>query len=240
MPNYADSVDKQKLSSLEILDQNRRLADHEVQFDNRIYSVLNGVFSPAIFNAWKSFTPILENDIKPKTTLLEIGCGCGISGIHLYLNRKLSELVMTDINPKAVINAKLNALKLTDNSKITVLESDIFDNLNTAQKFDTIYWNYPWIQEVDDYEYKDDLEKGLFDPGYKYLKRFLFESKEHLGVNGVLYLGWGDFGNQKLLEDLLEEYKYSHSIVSNDEGLEENIVRFILYKIVPKVSHIGK
>src|SRR5258706_2594 len=75
------------------------------------------------------------------------------------------------------------------------------------EKFDTIYWNLPFIYVAEGFHFQTIGERALFDPGYKTIKRFLGEAPSYLNRNGRIIVGFGDFGNYPLLRTLCQEQR---------------------------------
>jgi len=77
--------------------------------------------------------------IKEGFKILDLGCGYGVIGIVLKKIFPKTEIVMSDINERALalsrINAKLN------NTDVEVIKSNIYDNIKGT--FDTIVVNPP-------------------------------------------------------------------------------------------------
>ncbi|MER9890365.1 methyltransferase [Mesorhizobium sp. M0114] len=161
--------------------------------------VNEGVFSPQDFQSWRwytqNFPPVAGKSI------LEIGCGFGLPGLYLAKHGAAS-LVSCDINPKAVANTLENAAR-NGIQNVEVIESDIFSNIPLHRKFDLIFWNCPSIFAPDDYEYRDNLERGAINPGYKLLSRFLSEGPEFLTGSGSILLGFASDARDDLLSEIL-------------------------------------
>ena len=65
-------------------------------------------------------------EVRPTDTVLEVGTGCGL--IAKVLAKRARCVIATDINPHAVVNARLNG--------VDAVEADLFGDLN--DKFDLI------------------------------------------------------------------------------------------------------
>lgn len=86
--------------------------------------------------------------LKDNARVLDLGCGIGVLGIVAMKSFKLSGLVMTDVNKRALdltkMNIKLNSL---DQTKIVILEGSLYSpvklNLKENTKFDYILSNPP-------------------------------------------------------------------------------------------------
>ncbi|RNJ41778.1 methyltransferase [Mesorhizobium erdmanii] len=158
------------------------------------------VFSPLEFQNWRwltdNFPPVAGKSI------LEIGCGFGLPGLYLAKLGALS-LLACDINPKAVANTFENAAR-NGIQNVEVIESDIFNDIPLNRKFDFIFWNYPSIFAPDDYEYKDNLEPGAIDPGYRLLSRFLSQGTEFLTDSGCILLGFASGARDDLLSEIID------------------------------------
>ena len=191
--------------------------------------VHKNVFSPLYFNGWKVFTKKFP-DVKNKI-VLEIGCGVGITSIFLAKNGARKVIAM-DISKYAVANTKEN-INLNNLKNIEVRESNIFENLGLDEKFHTIYWNPPFIYKPNNYKYKSVLERGIFDPGYKLIERFLREGKNHLFDNGRIIIGLADFAALDRFHLLVEKFQYNINKVIKENSTEGHPVQFHLYELKP-------
>ena len=102
--------------------------------------------------------------------ILEVGTGY-YSLLSIYLKKKYKhKITATDIDPNAIISAKLNCEK--NNISIELVNSDLFENINN-QKFDIIFWNLPYYRDKD-----------------IYLKPFLDQVSEYLNDDAKIFLGY--------------------------------------------------
>lgn len=127
----------------------------------------NGVFSKKGLD-FGSRT-LIDALLKEKVSgdVLDLGCGYGAIGIILssFFNIKVD---LVDVNLRAIHLAKLNLKENKINEKnISIFSSDIYSNIE--KKYDYIITNPP-IRAGKDVVYK-----------------FLFEAKEHLTKDGILY-----------------------------------------------------
>ncbi len=189
--------------------------------------VHEGVFSPKHFHGWRVFTQNFPN--VDGETVLEIGCGHGATSIYLAKNGA-KKVVAVDINKKAVENTLENA-KRNNSPNVEVRVSDVYSAIEKSEKFDTIYWNTPFIYVPEDYEYISELERGLFDPGYKLTERFLEEAGSYLTQTGRILLGIGDFGDIPKFKALAEKFGYSIKLLAKEDSTEMNPVDFQLYEL---------
>jgi 16S rRNA (guanine1207-N2)-methyltransferase len=87
-------------------------------------------------------TELLANDciIKENWRILDLGCGYGAVGISIAKAYPSSEVVMTDINNRAVKLARMNK-KLHNLKNASVVQGDMYKNV--PGKFDAILLNPP-------------------------------------------------------------------------------------------------
>ncbi|MFR8505519.1 MAG: peptide chain release factor N(5)-glutamine methyltransferase [Peptoniphilus sp.] len=160
----------------------------EEDFYGRTFKVIEGVLIPrqdTEISVEKILNIIENNQID---NMLEIGCGTGIVSISVDLESSV-DVTAVDISEKAIENTRINKEKL--NSKIKIIKSDLFSNIN--EKFDLIYSNPPYIKsseienlqvEVKDYEPRLALDGG--EDGLFFYRSIIKSSPEFLNHNGFL------------------------------------------------------
>jgi len=117
------------------------------------------------------------------------------------------EVYGVDINPIAVLNSKLNAELHRRNIKIT--QGDVFSTIPNGKSFDYIYWNVPFGLISEDHSITD-LQKSVFDPGYKSIINFFKNSQLHLSTEGSLLVGFSDtLGDLRKLLEIATNYGYT-------------------------------
>lgn len=143
----------------------------------------NGVFSKSglDFGSRTLIEAVLDEKIFGD--VLDVGCGYGAIGIILssFFNINLD---MCDVNLRALHLTKMN-IKENDTKNVNVFESDIYSNVN--KKYDFIITNPP------------------IRVGKEILYKFLFDAKDHLNDNGLLYFVINkDQGAKSVIRDLSE------------------------------------
>ena len=160
----------------------------EEDFYGRTFKVIEGVLIPrqdTEISVEKILNVIENNQIN---NMLEIGCGTGIVSISVDLESSV-DVTAVDISEKALENTRINKENL--NSKIKIIKSDLFSNIN--EKFDLIYSNPPYIKsceienlqvEVRDYEPRLALDGG--EDGLFFYRSIIKSSLEFLNNKGFL------------------------------------------------------
>jgi len=124
--------------------------------------------------------------IKEDSKVLDLGCGYGIVGIALKKHYPNIDMILTDVNDRAVRISKQNC---DENDVVcSVIKSDIFSNIS-EKNFDIILTNPP------------------FSAGKKVCVEFIKQSFEHLEQNGSLQLvAPHNKGGESLKKIMLETF----------------------------------
>ena len=130
-----------------------------------IFNTVSGVFSFGRIDAGSLL--LVENAIiKEGWDILDVGCGWGFVGIVIKKQFPHSNVMMTEINERAIQIAKKNAkLNKTD---VTVLQSNLFESIQG--QFDSILVNPP------------------MKAGRELCYQIIEQSKSHLKKDGLLQL----------------------------------------------------
>ena len=119
--------------------------------------------------------------------VLDVGTGTGVLAL-LAAKLGAAEVVATDINPKAVANARLNVKRFGLEQSIDVREPARLFGPVPGEMFDVILFNAPWIQG----EPQTLYDTALYDPGRSILEAFLGRASDHLAEDGVILLQYSD------------------------------------------------
>ena len=134
---------------------------------------------------------------KEKIDLLDIGIGSGAIGISIAYYKKNANVYGVDISDSALRVSNINKERFNLNN-VTLIKSDLFENIDKNRKFHIIASNPPYIsrrdmeilqEEVKNYEPKIALEGGL--DGLDFYRRIIPESKCYLYQGGLLILEIG-------------------------------------------------
>ena len=222
-PTYRDYIEGTK----KILEQSKGETEpYKVTVLGREFTVYPNVFSPKYFHDTELFAenfPVRENE-----EMLEIGPGTGaISITAIYKGAK--KVVAIDINPDAVKNTQTNIELHNMVGKVEVRQGNIFEPLKPDEKFDTIFWNTPFgFVEA---ENVPNLEKAVYDPGYKSTEKFIKEAKEHLKKGGRILIGFSTtLGRLDLLQRFVDEANLSLKLLYEVESEEVHPVKFEIFE----------
>lgn len=128
----------------------------------------NGVFSKnKIDEGSYAFLKVLI-PLHLSGNILDIGCGYGTIGLTIALTSQLARLTLADINTRALALAKKNADILGLSQRVTILHSDVYENIEGP--YDSIVVNPPIRagKEITYSMYKGALQR-LIDGGSLFL-----------------------------------------------------------------------
>lgn len=137
------------------------------------------------------FAALIESELALRplgaaSRVLDMGCGGGPGGIVAARTAPgiVDELVLADINPRALVLARANA-RLAQITCCTFAQSDLFQGV--VGDFDLIVSNPPYLVDVDRRTYRH----GGGDYGEGLSQRILEQSMAHLRPGGrlILYTG---------------------------------------------------
>lgn len=235
MVNYTRMSDNsQKLKYQDYIEGTRKILEqsktetkpYKVKVFGKEFVVYPNVFSPKYFYDTELFADNFP--VKEGEEMLEIGPGTGaISIIAVYKGAR--RVLAIDINPDAVKNTKANIELHQMQDRVEVRHGNLYEPLRAEEKFDTIFWNTPFgFVEA---ENVPDLEKAVYDPGYKSTEKFIKEAKEHLKKSGRVLIGFSTtLGKLDLLQKFCNEAKLSLKLVYEVESEEVHPVKFEIFE----------
>lgn len=157
---------------------------HTLTFGDVSIIVEDGVFTP---NPKITQTPwmVIENfpDLKEKR-VADVGTGSGIIAI-MAVKQGAGQVVATDIEDKAIENAKENVIRNNVSDKVKVIKTDLLEGVDGT--FDYIFANIP-------------MKKGVWDKeGISVTstpQQFIESAKSKLNQGGEIYIPWGSFAEE--------------------------------------------
>ena len=172
-------------------------------------------------------------NVRDRYEVLDLGCGTGIIGITIALERPLSKVTLIDQSEHAIQNTKENQT-LHQVTNVMIQKSDWFSALDQT-RFDVILSNPPYLEDNDPH-----LSQGLEDEpldalvsgptGIEAIQYIIENAKNHIKPSGWLFIEHG-YNQAIILKDLFEKNGYQHIENANDiHGIHR--VTFAQYSIV--------
>ena len=229
--------------------------DHQAQIANITEKRITGIPLPYLLGEWSFFgrtfkvnshvlipradtETLIEKALSKINMLdayeiLDLGCGTGIIGITIALERPLSKITLIDQSEHAIQNTKDNqALYQATNSMIQ--KSDWFNALDQT-RFDVILSNPPYLEENDPHllqglegEPIDALVAG--PAGTEAIQHIIKNAQNYIKPSGWLFIEHG-YNQAEIVKDLFKNNSYQHIDNAKDiHGIHR--VTFGQYSIV--------
>jgi release factor glutamine methyltransferase len=246
-----------KISQKEIIQENDRLLNEEdqLQIETITEKRIAGTPLPYILGEWSFYgrtfkvnqnvlipradTEILIEKVISKINardtfhILDLGCGTGIIGITLALERPCSKITLIDQSEDALKNTKDNQA-FHEVSNVIIQKSDWFSVL-AKRKFDLIVSNPPYLEENDPHLLKglvhEPPEALISGPtGMNAIQHIIENAKNHLHPEAWLFIEHG-YNQAEIVKDLFQKNGYQHIEHAKDiHGIHR--VTFGQYSIV--------
>ena len=139
-----------------------------------VFSPVRGEYIGLVATAHLPKPPKGQTDI----TAFDIGTGTGVLAA-LLVHRGVNKVVATDSEPRAMVCAQENLVRLGLQDKVTLLQADLFPEGLAS----LIVCNPPWLPARP----SSPLERAVYDEGGRMLKGFLAGLAAHLAPGGE---GW--------------------------------------------------
>jgi release factor glutamine methyltransferase len=205
----------------------------EWSFYGRTFKVNRNVLIPRADTEILIEKALLKINKHDTLNILDLGCGTGIIGITLALERPLSKVTLIDQSEDALENTKEN-LALHQALNITVQKSDWFSNL-AETKFDVIVSNPPYLKD-DDPHLLEDLKHEPINAlisgptEMTAIAHIIENAKNHMYRDAWLFIEHG-YNQAEIAKDLFEKNGYQHIELAKDiHGIHR--VTFGQYSIV--------
>ena len=200
-PRMSDSEAKRRLewqnkAYRKHLDSNEQVT---IDFNGLKLVVLPNVFAPEPWD-YNILSKTVLKEVKQTDKVLDMGTGTGVQG--LVAASKSGDVTAVDVNPFAVECAKLNREINNLSSRLTVKQSDLFENV--SGKFDVIIFDPPfrWSKP------RDEWEKSCADENYATMNAFFEQAKNYLAPDGKLLIHFGTSGDLSYLKQIIQKNGY--------------------------------
>lgn len=170
--------------------------------------------------------------------ILDLCTGSGAIGISILKNVKNCEMTLLDISKEALNVTKQNCRNIVgahdcarqEDSKIQIIQSDLFENLDQQNKFDIIVSNPPYIKteviKTLDKEVQNEpilaLDGG--EDGLEIYRRIIRKAHKFLEPNGYLCLEIGYDQKEEVIELIKSEGKYKEIYSKKDLSGNDRII----------------
>ncbi len=205
----------------------------EWSFYGRTFKVNPHVLIPRADTETLIETALSKINVHDHTEIMDLGCGTGIIGITIALERSLSKVTLVDQSEDAIQNTKENQ-SLHQVTNTTIQKSDWFSALDQT-RFDVILSNPPYLEDKDPH-----LSQGLEDEpldalvsgptGIEAIQYIIENAKNYIKPSGWLFIEHG-YNQANILKDLFVKNGYQYIENAKDiHGVHR--VTFAQYSIV--------
>lgn len=163
--------------------------------------------------------------VPARAAVLEIGTGSGAVILSLAKSgKKFSKLAAVDIEKDAVETAKNNAAA-NSISSVKFVQSDLFESLPSASRFDFILFNPPYLPTADLDKVKGSLNSALDggQDGLKTVRRFFAGADQHLSPGGKILMVVSSLQPKDKLEALLQKHHFARRSLSSKSFFFERL-----------------
>ncbi|MBN1765122.1 MAG: peptide chain release factor N(5)-glutamine methyltransferase [Sedimentisphaerales bacterium] len=175
----------------------------------------------------EAINTLRRQSVRPVQDVLDVGTGSGCIAVAIAENVIETEILATDRSAAAVEVARRNIEKYNLQARVSVLQSDIFEQVARADKgvFDLIVSNPPYISNeefsrlesnVRDYEPEEALRGG--EDGLEFYRRIISQGQSYLAEDGSLMLEVA-YNQAERVVEIMEEYGYLKDIQTIKDSL---------------------
>lgn len=170
-----------------------------LKFHDLPISVEAGVYHPTSGSSTSLIGETLRKLVEPGATVLDMGCGSGALSF-LSVNNGANHAVAVDVSDIACYCAYQNANDLSFSDKVTVIKSNLFENI-PAQQFDLIVFNPPLLHSEPENNLEElDYNLMAIDKQGGLLSQFVESVSNYLKVNGRLVLLISNIGDKNVIQ----------------------------------------
>lgn len=175
---------------------------------------------------------ILKENPNRSKQVVDIGVGTGAISLSLKAERPSWNLLGFDISKGALEVAKKNGEQLKQ--EVTFLESDVLSSYHLSEKIDILVSNPPYIS-IDEWEEMDisvrenEPKEALFaeDNGLEIYKKIAKEAKDHLAIDGKIYLEIGYLQGEAVSTIFKTTFPKKEVQVIKDMNEKDRIIKVI-------------
>jgi methylase of polypeptide subunit release factors len=158
---------------------------YEAQIDGIDITIGKGVFpsdlgltTKYLIDTAKKYSPLKA---------LDMGCGSGIIAIALK-KMGVPEVWAADIHEPAIESARKNANRHAEYGDIHIVQSDLFENIPTGEKFDLVVFNHPYAPTKNGKGRYGGNGKG----GREVIEKFFAHVISHMSTNAKILMPYSE------------------------------------------------
>ncbi|GEA08351.1 hypothetical protein KUL42_31120 [Alteromonas sp. KUL42] len=175
-----------------------------------------GVFHPGLFFSSKFMASFIHRLELANSRMLDMGCGSGM--LSFVAAQKGAEVVSVDLSDAALANTLSNAL--ANNIDVTVLKSDLFDQVDGH--FDLIVVNPPYYPRNP----KNEQQLAWYcGEQFQYFQRFFAALSHHTKESSQVFMVLSEGCDLQSIKAIAAEYQFTmHCICEKNLWLERNYI----------------
>jgi release factor glutamine methyltransferase len=162
----------------------RERQPYDVTLEGIQLTVCKDVFPPDVGYTARNLDRMLAH-YRPKCAL-DMGCGTGYLAMAMR-RRGVPVVWAADIHPLAVACCRLNLSRNPQLAPVTIVQSDLFENVKPTRPFDQIVFNQPFFGGV-----SDEHIASTADGGAPVIRRFLSQAQAYLSPSGAILMSFQD------------------------------------------------
>ncbi|OED30770.1 methyltransferase [Methanosphaera sp. WGK6] len=195
-----------------------------MKYENIEYNECEEVYPPAE----DTFLLIDNLEVYENEDVLEIGAGTGI--VSIAASFIAENVTCVDINQHAIKCTEAN-VKLNNRENITVIHSDLFENI--TEKYDLIIFNTPYLpvteEEHDDDDYSKAWDGGI--DGRQIIDKFLEQAHNYIKSNGRIQIVQSSLSDNEKTLNYLNTNGFEAKISASEHQFFEDITLITAKKI---------
>ncbi len=191
----------------------------------KTFYIVPDVFSPHFFVVSSTF--FVQHLVIPKgSKVLDMGTGSGF--LALFASEKAQKVIATDLNPNAVLNARINVKLNNLSKKIELRRGNLFRPI--TEQFDVILFNPPYFPLK-----PNTYTEAAWCCGSNYLilRNFLTNAKKYLTSSGMIQISLSSLMNLEFIDKFIKKCGFRSILIARKFLFFEILYIYIL---IPKVA----
>ncbi|HZU81433.1 MAG TPA: HemK2/MTQ2 family protein methyltransferase [Polyangiaceae bacterium] len=213
------------LLRFQLLDRRRHRATQLETVAGEPILVLSDVFNPKLFWTGAFFAESLLADatlVPPGAAVLDMGTGSGVAAV--FAARRARRVLGVDVNPRAVLSARINALMHGVDDRVEVRHGDLFGPVD-GERFDRVLFNPPFFRG----QPRDTFERAFFATDV--VERFAQSLGDHLAPGGQCLLVLSSSGDEREILRAFEARGFACELAA-ERDVRAEVLR--LYRVTPR------